>query len=100
VGGAVADVPDDETAYSHRSANFSVAALGSGSARLDAAWRGVAEHAAGMYLSFDSSERPERISEAFPPETLARLRRIKAQFDPAGVFRDNFAIDPAVADAA
>jgi len=53
-----------------------------------------------MYLSFDSSERPERISEAFPPETLARLRRIKAQFDPAGVFRDNFAIDPAVADAA
>jgi len=100
VGGAVADVPDDETAYSHRSANFSVVALGSGSARLDAAWRGVAEHAAGMYLSFDSSERPERISEAFPPETLARLRRIKAQFDPAGVFRDNFAIDPAVADAA
>ena len=100
VGGAVADVPDDETAYSHRSANFSVVALGSGS---DEARRRLARGRrarGGDVPELRFVERPERISEAFPPETLARLRRIKAQVDPAGVFRDNFAIEPAVADAA
>ncbi len=97
VGGAVADVPEDATAYAHRSANFSVVALGSNAERLDAQWRTLAAHTAGMYLSFDSSERPERIGEAFPPATLARLRAIKAEYDPACVFRDNFAIEPAAA---
>jgi FAD/FMN-containing dehydrogenase len=53
-----------------------------------------------MYLSFDSSERPERIAEAFPPDTLARLREVKAAYDPNCVFRDNFAVEPAESDAA
>jgi alkanesulfonate monooxygenase SsuD/methylene tetrahydromethanopterin reductase-like flavin-dependent oxidoreductase (luciferase family)/FAD/FMN-containing dehydrogenase len=101
VGGAVSDVAEDATAYAHRSANFSVVALGSDPARLDAQWRALAEHTAGMYLSFDSSLRPERIAEAFPPATLERLREIKAAYDPTCVFRDNFAIEPAEsADAA
>lgn len=100
VGGAVADVVEDETAYAHRSANFSVAALGSNPERLDAQWRTLADHVDGMYLSFDSSERPERIAEAFPPATLQRLRRVKAAYDPTCVFRDNFAIEPAESDAA
>lgn len=101
VGGAVSDVAEDATAYAHRSANFSVVALGSDPGRLDAQWRALAEHTAGMYLSFDSSLRPERIAEAFPPATLERLRAIKAAYDPTCVFRDNFAIEPAEsADAA
>ncbi|MCP2635309.1 LLM class flavin-dependent oxidoreductase [Microbacterium sp. HD4P20] len=101
VGGAVSDVAEDATAYAHRSANFSVVALGSDAERLDAQWRALAEHTAGMYLSFDSSLRPERIAEAFPPATLQRLRAIKAAYDPTCVFRDNFAIEPAeAADAA
>ncbi|GAB2849600.1 LLM class flavin-dependent oxidoreductase [Microbacterium insulae] len=95
VGGAVTDVAEDATAYAHRSANFSVVALGSHPDRLDAQWRTLAEHVDGMYLSFDSSLRPERIAEAFPPETLARLRAVKAAYDPTCVFRDNFAIEPA-----
>lgn len=100
VGGAVTDVPEEATAYAHRSANFSVVALGSNPDRLDAQWQSLADHVRGMYLSFDSSERPERIAEAFPPATLARLRAIKAQYDPTCVFRDNFAIEPSAADAA
>lgn len=100
VGGAVADVEEDATAYAHRSANFSVAALGSHPDRLDAQWRTLADHVDGMYLSFDSSERPERIAEAFPPATLERLRQVKAAYDPTCVFRDNFAIEPAASDAA
>ncbi|MET0735746.1 MAG: LLM class flavin-dependent oxidoreductase [Microbacterium sp.] len=101
VGGAVADVAEDATAYAHRSANFSLVALGGDPARLDRAWASIAEHTSGMYLSFDSSLRPERIGEAFPPATLSRLRAIKAEVDPEGVFRDNFAVDRSTeADAA
>ncbi|MDN3496872.1 LLM class flavin-dependent oxidoreductase [Planococcus sp. APC 4015] len=100
VGGAVADIAEDATAYAHRSANFSVVALGGDPVRLDKAWASVAEHGDGMYLSFDSSLRPERIAEAFPPTTLARLRAIKAEVDPDGVFRDNFSVLERPADAA
>ena len=35
VGGAVSDVAEDATAYAHRAANFSVAAIGADSARLE-----------------------------------------------------------------
>lgn len=94
VGGAVSDIADDATAYAHRSANFSVVALGADHERLDRSWAALAAHTQGMYLSFDSSLRPERIEEAFPPTTLARLRAIKAEVDPDAVFSDNFAVTP------
>jgi FAD/FMN-containing dehydrogenase len=88
VGGAVADVAPDATAYAHRSANFSVVAVGS--PQLDDMWDDLREHFAGLYLSFEADQRPERLAEAFPPATLARLRDIKQVYDPANVFRDNF----------
>ena len=94
VGGAVADVPDDATAYAHRSANFSVVAFGASRARLDAAWDDLAGHYQGLYLSFETDRRPERITEAWPPATLSRLRALKRQYDPENLFRDNFNIDP------
>ncbi|WP_229067599.1 LLM class flavin-dependent oxidoreductase [Actinoplanes sp. DH11] len=94
VGGAVADVPDDATAYAHRAANFSVVAFGGSKARLDAAWAELAGHFRGLYLSFETDWSPERITEAWPPATLARLRELKRRYDPGNVFRDNFNIDP------
>jgi berberine-like enzyme len=94
VGGAVADVPDDATAYSHRSANFSVVAFGASRPLLDAAWEELAAHYKGLYLSFETDRRPERIAEAWPPATLARLRALKHRYDPDNLFRDNFNIDP------
>jgi alkanesulfonate monooxygenase SsuD/methylene tetrahydromethanopterin reductase-like flavin-dependent oxidoreductase (luciferase family) len=96
VGGAVADVAEDATAYAHRMANFSVVAFGSRADMLDRAWEEIATHARGMYLSFDASLRPERIGEAFPPATLERLRAIKAEVDPEGLFTDNFSVLPAI----
>ena len=97
LGGAVADVPDDATAFAHRSAAFSIATFGANEARLDAAWRDIAAHSRGLYLSFETSLRPERIGEAYPPATLERLRAIKSRVDPQHLFRDNFAIaEPAV----
>ena len=94
VGGAVADVADEATAYSHRSANFSVVAFGASPSRLDAAWAALAPHFRGLYLSFETDQHPKRLEEAWPPATLARLRALKKRYDPANVFRDNFNIDP------
>jgi len=98
VGGAVSDVPPDATAYAHRSANFSVTALGADQVRLNVQWDTLVHaHMDGLYLSFETDRRPERLGEAFPPPTLARLREIKARVDPASVFRDNFPVAEAEA---
>ncbi|MEU4419023.1 FAD-binding oxidoreductase [Actinoplanes sp. NPDC024001] len=92
VGGAVSDVPPDATAYSHRAASFSVVAFGGSKALLDRAWDELAPHFRGLYLSFETDQRPERLGEAWPPATLARLRELKRRYDPDNVFRDNFNI--------
>ncbi|MFC7530301.1 LLM class flavin-dependent oxidoreductase [Actinoplanes sp. GCM10030250] len=94
VGGAVADVPAEATAYAHREANFSVVAFGGSKARLDAAWDELAPYFRGLYLSFETDQRPERIGEAWPPATLDRLRQLKRRYDPNNLFRDNFNIAP------
>lgn len=96
VGGAVADVDPDATAYAHRSANFHVTAFGSNRARVDAEWDALHHHFTGIYLNFETDPRPERIADAFPPRTLQRLRELKARYDPDNVFRDNFNIAPGV----
>lgn len=90
-GGAINDVPQDATAYAHRHQNFSVTAIaGADSPRFSAAWHPVHALMTGMYLSFESGRDPGRILEAFPPETLTRLRSIKTKWDPDGVFNQNF----------
>jgi hypothetical protein len=90
VGGAVADVDPDATAYGYRSANFSVTVFGSDRRRIDALWDEMQPHFEGLYLSFETDLRPDRLQDAFPPRTLERLRTLKAQYDPDNVFRDNF----------
>ena len=95
VGGAIADVPPDATAYAHRSAAFSLTAFGVDRRRLDEAWDRMSGHFHGLYLNFETDPRPERLNDAFPPRTLARLRELKARYDPDNVFRDNFNITPA-----
>ncbi len=91
VGGAVADIPQDATAYSNRAANFSVAALGSARSGLDAYWEErMAPLHDGLYISFESPLRPTSIERAWRPETLRRLRALKREWDPDGVLRDNF----------
>jgi alkanesulfonate monooxygenase SsuD/methylene tetrahydromethanopterin reductase-like flavin-dependent oxidoreductase (luciferase family)/FAD/FMN-containing dehydrogenase len=89
VGGAVADIPSDATPYAHRTANFSITAVGR-SDRFEAQWKSLAEHFDGLYMSFESREGPELVEQAFPPATLARLRETKRRYDPDAVFRDNF----------
>lgn len=90
VGGAVADIPADATAYAHRDANFSIAAIGSNPARLDEGWDTLRPLMDGLYLSFETDVSVARLEDAFPPATLERLRAIKREVDPDNVFHDNF----------
>ncbi|QZN86476.1 LLM class flavin-dependent oxidoreductase [Cellulomonas sp. C5510] len=91
-GGAVHDVPRDATAYAHRTAHFNLVAFGTDRRRLDAAWDAMAPHLDGLYLSFETDPRPERVAEAFPGATLERLRELKRRYDPQDVFRHNVSV--------
>ena len=95
VGGAVNDVDPRATAYAHRTQNFAVNAVGVDEERLNRRWDELRPHLDGLYISFDSDERPERLHDAFPGETLVRLRELKARYDPDNVFDQNFPIAPA-----
>lgn len=99
VGGAVSDVPAEATAYAGRSAAFSLSGFGT-SSRFDDDWERLVPHLSGSYLSFETGVGSPWLERAFPPAHLARLRELKRRYDPAGLFRDNFFVDPAVADAA
>ena len=45
-------------------------------------------------MNFLQNEGPERIKEAYPAETLQRLREVKTKFDPTNMFRFNQNIQP------
>ena len=97
VGGAVNDVDPAATAYAHRHQNFSITSVGLGAREDDFRrhWDDLRPHLDGLYLSFETDERPERLHDAFPADTLAKLRRLKAQYDPDNIFNQNFPIAPA-----
>lgn len=94
VGGAVADVPADATAYGWRAANFSLVAFGSPHSGFDGWWKRLEPRFEGMYPSFESDTDRQTLSRAFPPAHLTRLRALKRRYDNTGLFRDNFYIDP------
>ena len=92
VGGAVNDVDAGATAYPHRHQNFSVSSVGATRRAFLDHWDGLRPQLDGLYLSFETDRRPERLHDAFPGETLTRLRRVKARYDPDNVFDQNFPI--------
>ncbi|WP_430781717.1 LLM class flavin-dependent oxidoreductase [Actinoplanes sp. G11-F43] len=93
VGGAVADVDPAETAYAHRTANFSIAVMGSSKRRVDEGWAALLPHFDGLYLSFETDPSPARVADAFPGATMERLRLLKRRYDPTNLFRDNFFVE-------
>jgi alkanesulfonate monooxygenase SsuD/methylene tetrahydromethanopterin reductase-like flavin-dependent oxidoreductase (luciferase family) len=94
VGGAVNDVDPAATAYPHRHQNFSITSVGLGSRPGDFRrhWDDLRPHLDGLYLSFETDERPQRLHDAFPGQTLTRLQELKARYDPDNVFNQNFPI--------
>src|SRR6266487_1949655 len=103
-GGAIADVPDQDTPFSHRDALVEYGAGTSWSdpaqdeARIAAARRCAAAldpYASGAYVNFVNDEGAEGVLRAYSPEKLARLTAIKTAYDPDNVFHLNHNIKPA-----
>ncbi|MCW2952164.1 MAG: linked oxidase domain protein [Conexibacter sp.] len=104
MGGAVARVPADATAFGDRRAPFLLnitastpTADGYGEA---VAWaqelHGAISPAltGGAYVNFLSAEGPERVQAAYGADTYARLVALKDAFDPTNVFQLNQNIPP------
>ncbi|MDT7725020.1 MAG: hypothetical protein QOI21_1596 [Actinomycetota bacterium] len=102
LGGAVARVADDATAYAHRQAELMVLitvvgpALVAEAARpgLDAIWARLAPHVSGAYANFLASATEEDVAAVYPTETYDRLAAIKSQYDPGNLFRRNHNVRP------
>ena len=104
LGGAVARVPNDATAYAHRDRRImvNIAALyqQANEAEQHLPWlRGfvnaLRQGDDAAYVNFLADEGEERIRGAYPGATWDRLRAIKATYDPSNLFHLNQNIPPA-----
>lgn len=103
LGGAVSQVPNDATAYAHRHRKImtNVAAIFAQpeDAPPHAAWveslsGALAQGDDEAYVNF-VDDNAGNSGAAYPDETLDRLRRVKAEYDPANLFHLNHNIVPA-----
>jgi FAD/FMN-containing dehydrogenase len=104
-GGAIARVPEDATPVAHRSTQWVTHPFAVWERPEDdavaIAWarrfrREIAAHASGgVYLNFIGNEGQDRVKAAYGEAKYARLAQIKAEYDPANVFRGNQNIIPA-----
>jgi hypothetical protein len=105
MGGAVARVGENETACGFRGSKYALV--------IQARWQSVADdaaqlawtqdffeamkpHSAGnVNVNFVADEGDARVADAYNTQVLARLRPIKAKYDPRNLFRLNQNIRPA-----
>ena len=59
-----------------------------------ALWRTIRLEGCGVYVNFLEVEGPDRVREAYPPATYARLAAIKRRYDPRNLFRFNQNVPP------
>jgi FAD/FMN-containing dehydrogenase len=106
LGGAMARVPADATAFAHRKSRILVncAALyeRADQEAVYAPWvtgfaAALKQRDAGAYVNFLVDEGEARIRDAYPGKTWDRLRSIKRRYDPTNFFRLNQNIPPATA---
>ena len=104
LGGAMARVPSDATAFAHRDSRImvNVATFYEGPDDHDRREAWVEDFVAllrqdddGAYVNFLADEGEDRIRAAYPGSTWDRLAGIKARYDPDNVFRRNQNIPPA-----
>jgi FAD/FMN-containing dehydrogenase len=104
LGGAMARVPADATAFAHRSSKImvNVAALFESvddrpkyEEWVQAFADDLRQDDDGAYVNFLEDEGEERVRAAYPGATWDRLREIKRRYDPDNLFRLNQNIPPA-----
>jgi FAD/FMN-containing dehydrogenase len=104
LGGAMARVPSDATAFAHRDRRImvNVAAIYQDDADrdrlaawVDGLWAGLHQGHDGAYVGFLGDEGDERVRAAYPGATWDRLAEVKARYDPDNVFRLNQNVAPA-----
>jgi FAD/FMN-containing dehydrogenase len=106
LGGAMARVPADATAFAHRGSRImvNVAAMyqrpderPKHAAWVDGLSDELLQDDQGAYVGFLATEGEERVRAAYPGPTWDRLREVKRLYDPENVFRLNQNIPPAEA---
>jgi FAD/FMN-containing dehydrogenase len=103
LGGAVSRVPADATAFAHRDKQAMLSVFntqfqpGNDEHLLQAeqVWQSLRPYADGVYVNFLADEGEQRIKEAYPPATYARLAALKERYDPTNLFHLNQNIRPA-----
>lgn len=104
LGGAFSRVAPEATAIAHRDAEALLIVNGvlpaeSAPEQIAAAKAGsdaALAFTTGIYGNFSVERGDEVIQAMYPPATLERLRRVKAELDPGNRFRQNHNITPAV----
>ncbi len=105
LGGAVARVPQEATAYAHRRRKIMVNVASMyqqpEEAETHQAWVAHLSTALGdngeAYVNFLGAEGMARVRQAYPGATWDRLREVKGRYDPNNLFRLNQNIPPAIA---
>jgi len=104
MGGAIADVDEEATAFGGRDTEFVYMALGGWEPGEDptphvewsrGTWSALRPDAVdGVYVNFDSDDDAGRVRATYG-DKYERLRRLKAKYDPGNLFRLNQNIEPA-----
>lgn len=103
LGGAMARVPNDATAFAHRTAPILASAVNFWQDETDYARReawlaqtvaALDQGVPGAYVGFVHEETDARLRATYPDATLERLRDVKTRWDPSNVFNMNLNIAP------
>jgi hypothetical protein len=104
LGGAVARVSEDATAYSGRNAQHNLNIVGAWEitdpdperhiAWVRQTWEAMQPFSTGGYVNFMSDEPADRLRAVYGSEKYERLVALKRRYDPENVFRHNQNIVP------
>jgi FAD/FMN-containing dehydrogenase len=106
LGGAMARVPEDTTAFPYRDASHDINIVASwrpeeaGDAARHMEWargffRALEPYSRGVYVNFTSDDANDRVRAAYSGQQWARLTALKSKYDPTNFFRMNANIQPA-----
>ncbi|MET9413614.1 FAD-binding oxidoreductase [Streptomyces klenkii] len=106
IGGALSQVPEDATAFIHRSTQAMIMGVLLGSPEgnepllpaYEAFWSALAPSMSGAYSGFLSNVLAADIDAVYPEQVYRRLAALKREYDPGNIFHLNVNVVPAGAD--